>query len=199
MPDPSQQILRAAGGGLLGVFTVVALTYVLWGIITEESLLYAGAMIDTLSMGDGFNSLLGVWALSFSPLTSLNDLYPNWMDIWYYILIPIIIAGLVMALITKRISTSILGGVFFIFWGITLPILFVYVLPVFGIGDPPLINSILYGILNETIENWLYGGLFDLTGENLFLSWIIAGTIEYSIIVILVSLPFSAIIQIISK
>ncbi|MHA1438498.1 MAG: hypothetical protein ACTSPD_13060 [Promethearchaeota archaeon] len=64
--DPRKQTVRAVGGGLLAVITVVAITYALWGIITDKSILYAGFMIDTLSMGKMFNSFLGVWALSYT-------------------------------------------------------------------------------------------------------------------------------------
>ena len=56
--------------------------------MTDDSILFVGAMFDKLSMGNGFNGLMGVWCLSFTPLTSLDVLVPNWQDNWYYFLIP---------------------------------------------------------------------------------------------------------------
>jgi len=197
MPEPTQQILRAAGGGLIGILVIVALTYIMWGILTDESILYAGAMIDTLSMGNAFNSLLGVWALAFTPLTSIGHIITNWGEIWYYTIIPILIAGLIIGLTTKRFSTAILGGIFFMFWGIVLPIMFVYIFSVFSIFDPTLLDSLLVGMLNGPLDQWNYEWLLPIFNNNIFLTWTAAGALEYGLIVtgiaIIISLPIQLI------
>jgi len=199
LPEPSQQVLRAAGGGLLGVLSVVALTYILWGIITDNSILYAGSMIDMLSMGNGFNALMGVWALAFTPLTSLNSINKFWMDNFIYTLIPVLVAGVTIGITTKRIATAILGGIFFIFWGIIIPVLFVYVFSVFGVCDPAIVDSILVGILNKPLDNWNYDWLFPLFGNNIFIAWSVAGSIELGLIAIIIAIPIGAILQLITK
>ena len=199
-PEPGQQVLRAAGGGLLGVFAVVCWTYVLWGIFSDQNILYAGAMFDQLSMGNPWNAMLGVWALSFTPLTSLHVIFPNWLDVFYVILIPLLIAGLLIALITKRIKLSILGSLFFMFWGIVLPVLSVYVLPIIGIFDPALVDGELIGILAQPMNSaWLAPKLMPIFGNNLFISWSAAGTIEATLIVMLLALVLSAPIQLLKR
>lgn len=197
--EPREQVVRAVGGGLAGVLAIVALNYILWGINTSDSIIYAGFMIDTLSMGNMFNSMLGVWALSFTPLTSLSSMMSNWMDSWYYIFIPIIFAGIVVGISTKRVGNAVLGGVFFIFWGIVLPILFVFIFSVMGLTDPPLLEAVLTGILYEPLSQWNYDFLLDLLGGNIFLSWTIAGTLEIGIIVIVIAIIIGGIIQVIKR
>ncbi|MGQ4873794.1 MAG: hypothetical protein ACP6IY_06960 [Promethearchaeia archaeon] len=197
--EPREQVIRAVGGGLIGVLSIVAITYILWGIITTTSILYAGNIFDVMSMGNGFNSLMGVWALSFTPLTSLNAINENWVDSWYYYLMPAILAGLFMGITCKRIGTSILGGIFFIFWGITIPIIFVFVLSTLGICDPVIVDSALASLLDEPLKKWNFDNLLSFFQGNIFLTWSIIGTIELAIIVIIIAIVIGGLIQLISK
>jgi len=198
-PEPSQAVVRAAGSGLLGVLAVTAITYVFWGILTSDSILYAGAMIDFLSMGNTVNGMMGVWALSFTPLTSISVIMPNWADIWYWTLIPLLLSGLLMALLCKRIKIALLGGVFFIFWGFVIPVLGVFILGVFGIADPVILDSALLGILGEPMSSWNYGWIMPFFNNNIFISWSGAGAIELGLIVMGFAVLFSAPIQALSK
>jgi hypothetical protein len=196
LPEPSEAIMRAVGSGFLGVLAVVCWTYVLWGIAQDDNILHAGAMIDQLSMGNPFNALLGVWSLSFTPLTSINYIIPNWGDIFYYTLIPLLIAGILIGVITKRLKLAILGGLFFIFWGIVLPVLSVFILPIIGLFDPTLVDSVLIGILAGPLSEWNYDWLMPIFGNNLFVSWSAAGAIEVGLVVMIIALPIGGIRQI---
>jgi len=182
LPEPSQQMLRAVGGGLMGVLAQIALTYILWGIATDESILYAGFIIDVSSMGNPFNALAGVWALSFTPLTVIDKIMLNWTDLWLYIFIPILVAGVIVGITGKRLFTCLIGGLFFIFWGIMIPLIMTYMLSIFGIMDPAIIDGFLFPLLNEPMSNWNYGWLYNLF-NNIFVSWSIAGTLEIGLIV----------------
>ncbi len=197
--EPRKKLIRAVGGGFLGVLSVVALTYALWGFITEDSIMVVGAMFDVLSMGKGFNAFLGVWALAFTPLTSLEVLDPNWTDNLLLALLPILFAGVIIGTTTRRIGTAILGGVFFVFWGVVLPILFVYVFSIFGVSDPALLDAILISLFEEPLKNWPFDLLMYIFNDNIFISWSVAGTLEMSLIVTIVALPFAGIIQLLGK
>jgi len=198
-PEPSQAVVRAAGSGLLGVLAVTAVTYVFWGILTSDSILYAGTMIDFLSMGNMVNGMMGVWALSFTPLTSISVIIPNWTDIWYWTLVPLLLSGLLMALLCKRIKIGLLGGVFFIFWGFVIPMFGVFILGVFGITDPVILDSALSGILGEPMSSWNYDWLMPFFSNNIFISWSAAGAIEAGLIVTGITVLFTALIQLVSK
>ncbi|MFW6310759.1 MAG: hypothetical protein ACOC1K_00825 [Nanoarchaeota archaeon] len=198
IPEPREQIIRAAGGGFAGVLSMVALTYILWGIMTDDSILYAGFMLDTLSMGNGFNSFLGIWALSFTPFTSIGDILINWQDNLLYVMIPLIFSGLVIGITTKRLTTAILGGIFFIFWGFVLPILFVYLFSIFGVFDPVIVDAILGGILEQPLNSWNYDWLLSLF-NNLYISWSAAGALEIGIVVTVIALPIAGILQLIKR
>lgn len=196
LPEPKENMLRAVGGGLLGVLAQVALTYILWGIATDESILYLGYMIDFTTAGNPLNALAGIWALSFSPITTFGIIIKNWGEVWYYLFIPIIVAGVAVGTTGKRILTTIFGVLFFIFWGMVIPILMVFVFSIFGLFDPVLIDSFLLPILNEPMNAWAYGWIYDLSG-NLFLSWTVAGTLEIGLFITIIALPIGALIQLI--
>lgn len=198
-PEPSQAVVRAVGSGFLGVLGVTAITYVFWGILTSDSILYAGAMIDYLSMGNTVNGMMGVWALSFTPLTSITVIIPNWAEIWYWTFIPLLLSGLLMALLCKRIKIALLGGAFFVFWGIVLPMLGVFILGVFGIADPAILDGVLIGILGEPMSSWNYDWLMPLFSNNIFISWSAAGAIELGLIVTGIAVLFTAPMQALSK
>ena len=200
LPEPSEQVLRAVGGGFLGVLAIVVWTYVLWGISSDNNIIYAGVMIDQMSMGNPFNAMIGVWALSFTPLTSINEIIPNWGDVWYYTFIPLLIAGLLVATFTKRIKLALLGGLFFAFWGIVLPVLSVYILAVIGLFDPAIVDGILIGILAQPLEKaWLAPNLMAIFGNNLFIGWSAAGAIEATLIVTLIGVILAAPIQLLKR
>ena len=118
----------------------------------------------------------------------------DWAEIWYYIFIPIIVAGVVVGITSKRLFTGLLGGLFFIFWGIVIPLLMVTVFSVFGLFEPALIDAILIPIVQEPMSSWNYDIFFDLT-NSYFLSWIFAGVIEMGGVVMLFSLIISQLIQ----
>ncbi|MFO8019318.1 MAG: hypothetical protein R6U96_11825 [Promethearchaeia archaeon] len=198
IPEPREQALRAAGGGLAGVLSVVALTYILWGIMEDESILYAGFMLDTLSMGNGFNAFLGMWALSFTPFTSIGAILVNWQDNLLYVMIPILFSGCVIGITTKRLTTAILGGIFFIFWGFVLPILFVYLFSIFGVFDPVIVNATLAGILENPLNSWNYDWLLGIF-NNLYITWSAAGALELGVLATVIALPFAGILQLIKR
>ncbi len=197
--EPRKKLVRAVGGGLLGVLSVVALTYAMWGFITEDSIMTVGVMFDVLSMGNSFNAFLGVWAISFTPLTSLYYLKPNWMDNLLMTLIPIAFAGFTIGITTRRIGTAILGGIFFVFWGIVLPILFVYIFSVFGLSDPALLDAILMSLLEEPLKKWNYDMFLHIFNNNIFISWCAAGTLEMSLLITVIAIPVAGIIQLLGK
>jgi hypothetical protein len=198
IPEPREQVIRAAGGGLAGVLSLVALTYILWGIMTDDSILYAGRMFDILSMGNGFNSFLGIWALAFTPFTSMGDVLIDWQDNLLYVMVPLLFSGLTIGITTKRLSTAILGGIFFVFWGFVIPILFVYIFSIFGVFDPVIVDAILGGILEKPLNNWNYGWIMSIF-NNIYISWSGAGAIELGIMVTIISLPFAGILQLIKR
>jgi len=109
------------------------------------------------------------------------------------------LAGVFLGLVVKRFKTALLGGVFFVFWGVVLPILFVFVFSIFGMFDPPLLDAVLYGILHEPLDAWNYNWLMQIFNNNLFIAWSIAGTLELAIIITVIALPFAGLMQLIKK
>ena len=189
--EPKKMMINAIGGSFLAVLSLVFFNYIFWGF-SDENLINKAVMLDNLSLGNPFNAVMGIWALSFTPFTALAVLAPAWFTEWYWFMIPLIVAGLIMAISTKRIGYTLISGVFFIFWAIVLPLIFVLVLPLFGVGDPIVVDLALTGILDDAISNWTplhywINSIFN----NVFLTWCFFGAIELGLFVILVALPFA--------
>ena len=74
-----------------------------------------------------------------------------------------------------------------------------YVFSVFGIFDPPLLDSVLYPVLKKPMGRWNYDFLLDVFNNNIFIAWSAAGAIEMSLIVTLIAIPIAGLAQLIKK
>ncbi len=189
--EPRKLMISAVGGGFLAVLSIVFLTYIFWHL-TGESLIHMSEMLDNLSKGNTINAVLGIWALSFTPFTSLGVLAPNWVNDWYFFIIPVIVSGLIIALSTKKIAYTLVTGFFFIFWAIVMPLIFFFIFPLFGLCDPVIVDAVLAAILEDAIASWTPVHLWlNSILNSVFLTWCISGAIEIGLLSMLMSLPFA--------
>jgi hypothetical protein len=197
--DAKVMLQKALLGSFLGVLAITFISYLVF-CLEDASILSRTGIFTPYSHGNPINEVLGYWAVSFTPITSLETIVPDWTDDFYIYLAPAMVAGLAIALKTKSIKWSLVGGVFFIMWGILLPLVFMFILPIFGLVDPTSINASLvsgYGDVYGSF-NGFYTGIITMF-QSVFLGWVIAGTLETAAVVTVVSLPFALIFGVLQK
>lgn len=189
--DNKAEMLKALKGGFLGCTIMLFINYLIY-CLEDASLFSRCAIFSYYSHGSVFNDVLGLWAVSFTPISSLSIIAPEWVEDFYIYLAPAMVGGLFIAINTKNPKWSLVSGLFFLMWGILLPLIFAYILPWFGIVDPTAINSSLISAFPDVYTN--FNGVYTFfinTFQSVFLGWCFAGSIEYAGLATAIALPLS--------
>ncbi|MHA1732704.1 MAG: hypothetical protein ACTSU5_12235 [Promethearchaeota archaeon] len=202
--DVRKQWRDAIVGAFIAVILVFVINYVV-SYFEDNALTGYIQLMEVYSGGQGINEVLGFWALSFTPISALNQVAPTWMDNWYLYLAPILVAGIVIAISTKSFKYSMIGGIWFILWAIILPLTFVIILPLFsGISfmetvNPMSVNAMLISIFQDTLATNQIVTFFKILTGSPFLGWCFGGALELGAVVILFAIPFGAIFSILKS
>ena len=197
--DSKERMGKAIIGSFLAVLSILFIQYLIY-CLEDNALLSMTNVFTYYSHGEMSNEILGLWAVSFTPISSLGTIAPEWFNDWILFIAPAMIAGLCIAVKTKSVKWSLVGGLFFILWGILLPMIFVYILPIFGIVDPTSVNSGLISAYSGVYEgfNPFYLSIINLF-QSVFMGWCIAGSIELAGLAVIFAIPFSLIFGILQK
>lgn len=190
--DNKLMMKRAIKGAFYGVLSILIINYLIF-CLEDDSLLSRTEIFQYYSHGSVFNDIVGLWAVSFTPISSLNTINPAWVEDVIIYLAPGLVAGLFIAVNVKSVKWAPVAGLFFIMWGILLPMVFILILPLFGsMVDPTAINSSLISAFSDVYTNFnaFYSGIITLL-DNIYLGWCIAGTLEIAGLATVTALPLS--------
>ncbi|GAB4324298.1 MAG: hypothetical protein Kow0069_29840 [Promethearchaeota archaeon] len=196
--DVRKQFRNAIGGGFLAVLAIFVINYAL-SFFEDNFISEYVQTFEVYSAGQGVNEVLGFWGMSFTPISALNVLNPTWVDDWIVYLAPPLVAGLVIALATRSLKYCLIGSLWFVVWGMVLPLVFVFVLPLFGsisffeAVNPMSLNGALISVFQDVLASNGLVVVFKEMTSSPYLGWVMAGTLEIGGIVTLFSLPFGAI------
>jgi len=197
--DNKEMMKKAIKGAFFAVASILIINYLIF-CIEDDSLLARTAIFTPYSQGSIFNEVLGLWAVSFTPISSFSLIVPEWMEDFYIYLAPAIVAGFLISLNVKSVKWALVGGIFFIVWAIVLSMIFILVLPWFGIVDPASINASLISAYSDvyTSFNGFYLTLINLT-NSIFLGWTIAGSIELAGVSTVIALPLALLFNVLQS
>ncbi|MHA1340471.1 MAG: hypothetical protein ACTSRZ_09610 [Promethearchaeota archaeon] len=189
--DNKEMLKKAIKGAFFGVCSILIINYLIF-CLEDESLLARTTIFTSYSQGSIYNEVLGLWAVSFTPISSLSVIVPDWFENFYIYLASPIIAGFFIALNVKSVKWALVGGIFFIVWSVLLSMVFILILPWFGIVDPASINASLISAFSDVYNsfNAFYLSLVSIT-NSVFLGWSIAGSIELAGVATVIALPLS--------
>ncbi|MHA1871680.1 MAG: hypothetical protein ACTSU2_10035 [Promethearchaeota archaeon] len=197
--DSKEMMGKALVGSFLGVLSILFTAYIIY-CFEDKSILTRATIFNYYAQGNSLNEILGLWAVSFTPISSLGTIAPDWIDDWFYYIAPCLVAGLAIAIKTKSVKWSLVGGLYFIVWGTVLPMVFIYILPIFGLSDPSSINASLISAYSDVYHSFpgVYQGIINLF-QSIYLGWCIAGSIEIGLVSLIFSLPLALIFNVLSK
>ncbi len=172
--------MRASFFSVLSIFFIAYIISCIDGILYLNSPITNSKPFENYSQGLILNEILGVWILAFTPITSFNDITSSWLEALPVFLGPTIFAAIILAIKTKSVKWTVIGGFFFMVWGILFALVFAYILPIFNLVSITSINGAIitaYGNVYVTfnpIYRWICDGLF----SSVFVGWCVAGSIE---------------------
>ncbi len=202
--DVRKQWRDAILGAFIAVFTIFVITYA-FSYFSDNVISQYINLMEIYSAGQGVNEVMGFWALSYTPVSALNIVSPEWMDEWYMFLAPALVAGLIISVFTKSLKYSLVGGLWFVIFAMILPLFFVIMVPLFGSWfsfetiNPMSLNAMLLSIFQDVLAENAMVAFFNMTLNSPFLGWCMAGALELGGVVILFSIPFSAIFTILKQ
>ena len=190
---------RAIAGGIVASIMLLFFNYFFYAF-GAGSFFDQTFLLTYYSQGKPINEVIGLWAVTYTPLSSFSILDPKWVDDWFSYLGPTMLSAVIIGGFTKNVRYSILGCFFFGLSGIMLAFTFMSVLPFFGVMDPTTIDAGLIATFPNVIENfnqfysWVY-----LNSNSVYFGWSVAGSIELSMFAILVAVPSSIVANIINS
>lgn len=197
--DNKMMMKRAIKGAFYAVISILIINYLIF-CLEDDSLLSRAEIFQYYAHGSVFNDIVGLWAVSFTPITSLEVVAPAWVEDVIIYLAPALVAGLFMAVNVKSVKWAPVAGLFFVMWGILLPMIFVLIFPLFSIVDPTAINASLISAFSDVYTNFnaFYSGIIGLV-DSIFLGWCISGTLELAGIATVISLPLALLFNVLNN
>ncbi len=195
--DMREKLTSAIVGGL---FAIVTLTIMAFLVSCISDTVYA-TMTEPFSVysnGSALNEVLSLWAVAVTPFTQLNLIDPTWIADWLYYLLPCAISGVILVAFGKGIKYTLVAGLFFIFWGFLLPVIFTLFLPLFFNVSPTSFNAALATSFPLTLRADPLTNIF-IDFSSLYLGWSFSGAIQMAAASLVVALPLALVADLFRK
>jgi hypothetical protein len=185
--------------GLVGCLSMVFIAYLIY-CFSSKSILSLTTVFSVYSNGNVFNEFVGLWTATFTPISGLNSFVPGWLNDWYLYLAPVVVAALIIGVSVKNLKYSFLGVIFFIFFSILIPLIFLFILPMFNLLDPSSIDGGLIAAYPSVVSGlWSLPQWVMNISHSVFLGWNVAGGIELGLFALPFTLVFSIIFSIFAR
>ena len=152
------------------------------------------------SQGKPINEIIGLWAVTYTPISSFSVLNPDWIDDWVRYLGPTILSAVIIGGMTKNVRYALLGCFFFGFAGIMFTFTFMSILPLFGIVDTATIDAGIIAAFPNVIDS--FNGFYTWvlrTTNSVYFGWSFAGSLELALFSIIVAVPASIVASILNS
>ena len=213
-PEPEKKIIRenlsaeidvreywykAISAGFIASIFMVIVGYLLY-CFTDDTILSRTAIFTAYSNGNVFNEVMGMYTVTYTPITALEGIVPDWSDDWYLHLMPTLFAAVLMGGIVKKTKYVILSAGFFIFFGIILPFAYLTILPVFDLLDPSSVDGSLLSAYPTVIESlWLVPRWIADNTHSVFVGWCVGGAIELGLFAMVFAIVLGWVFGILSR
>lgn len=190
---------RAILAGFLATLSMIIISYLIY-CFTDDSILTRTYIFTIYSNGNVMNEVIGIWTVTYTPITAFNSLVEDWLDNWYLHFAPTIFASVFIGGMVKNVKYSLLGVFFFFFFSMILPFIFLVFLPVFNVMDPSSVDGGLISAYPTVIANFTtVSTYFSGLTHCIFLGWTVQGSIELALLATPFTMIFAIIFSIVSK
>ena len=197
--DVREMWYKSIVAGFIGSCSMVFISYLIY-CFTSSSILERTFIFTAYSNGNVFNEFVGLWTATFTPISGFNSFLPKWLNDWYLYLAPTLVASLIVGGYVKNIKYSLLGVVFFVFFSILIPFIFLEVLPVFNLLDPSAIDGGLLSAYPGVVNGlWLIPAWVASITHSIFVGSCTGGALELGLFMLPFTFVFAIVFSILSR
>ncbi len=198
--DVREMWYKSIVAGFIGSCSMVFISYLIY-CFTSSSILERTFIFTAYSNGNVFNEFVGLWTATFTPISGFNSFLPKWLNDWYLYLAPTLVASLIVGGYVKNIKYSLLGVVFFVFFSILIPFIFLEVTTcVQPVGFQALLMEVSYPrIRGLLMVLWLIPAWVASITHSIFVGWCTGGALELGLFMLPFTFVFAIVFSILSR